>query len=414
MPANAGHKTEPPVIEVKNLVKEYRLGALEGLRSIGRRMLGRGNPECQRFLALNDVSFNVHRGEVVGIIGHNGAGKSTLLKHLCRITTPTSGSVTVRGRVAPLIEVGAGLVGDMTGRENIYLNATILGLTRKEIDSKVNEIIEFAELEKFIDTPIKRYSSGMQIRLAFSIAIAVDADVLIVDEVLAVGDIAFQRKCYDRVSSLLSCAHKTVLIVSHNIRQIERLCTRAIFVEHGRVISDGAPKDVCKQYYAQMDRMVSDARRNMRSNPVNSTGEFKLSAIGMIDSQEQTIPMVSLHDPATCRFEFEVCEPVRDIDVALSIHTVDMIIIVTQSIRPHGLLSLEPGHYLLDFHFEDLALLPGQYAFRIVCQDQLGTTLLEADGVGAFVVTEGRFKRSDLSLTSLVHMPMTWTLRGTV
>src|SRR5205085_2887023 len=177
--------------------------------------------------------------------GTNGAGKSTMLKMLARITVPTSGTVRVRGKIAPLIEVGAGLISELTGRENVFLNGIILGMSYRQIKSKFDEIVAFAELEEFIDTPIKRYSSGMAVRLGFSIATCVDADILIVDEVLAVGDLAFQRKCFDRMEDMIKRQGKTVLLVSHNTRQIERLCSRVILMDHGRVVADDSPGKVC-------------------------------------------------------------------------------------------------------------------------------------------------------------------------
>src|ERR1043166_2043748 len=225
------------IIEVDHVTKEFQLGQLQGLKLGLQRLMARMNgtvlPARQKFKALDDVDFSVDEGEVVGIIGSNGAGKSTLLKILSRITVPSQGSVKVRGKVAPLIEVGAGLVGDLTGRENIYLNAAILGMSKKEIARKFDEIVEFSELKDFLDTPIKRYSSGMSVRLGFSIATSVDADILIVDEVLAVGDLAFQRKCFDRMEKIIKRQKKTVLLVSHNVRQVERLCSRVILLDRG-------------------------------------------------------------------------------------------------------------------------------------------------------------------------------------
>ena len=191
-----------PIIQVDHVTKEYRLGALQGLKqtllNTGARLMGRKVAERPLFKALDDVSFSVEQGEVVGIIGHNGAGKSTLLKMLAKISTPTRGSIKVNGRIAPLIEVGAGFVPDFTGRENVYLNGAILGMARQEIDKKFDEIVDFAEMAEFIDTPVKRYSSGMQVKLAFAVATSIESEILIVDEVLAVGDLAFQRKCFDR------------------------------------------------------------------------------------------------------------------------------------------------------------------------------------------------------------------------
>jgi len=236
------------VIEVNHVTKEYRLGQLHSLKQsvldAVARVRGHPVPERAPFKALDDVDFKVEEGEVLGIIGQNGAGKSTLLKLLARISVPSSGNVTVRGSVAPLIEVGAGLVPDLSGRENVYLNASILGMRRAQIKKKFDEIVAFAELEEFIDTPIKRYSTGMQVRLGFSIATSMDASILIVDEVLAVGDLAFQRKCFDRMEDMIKRQGKTVILVSHNVRQVERLCSRVILLDRGVVINDGHPTEV--------------------------------------------------------------------------------------------------------------------------------------------------------------------------
>ena len=199
---------------------------------------------------------------MLGIIGQNGAGKSTLLKMLARISKPTRGNIKVNGTVAPLIEVGAGLVADMTGRENIFLNGAILGLSRAEIKKKFDEIVAFAELEQFIDTPIKRYSSGMAVRLGFAIATSVNADILIVDEVLAVGDLAFQRKCFDRMEEMIKRQGKTVLLVSHNIRQVERLCSRVILVDHGKILIDGNAEKVCDLFYERSDEKIKAANQS--------------------------------------------------------------------------------------------------------------------------------------------------------
>src|SRR5256885_12176491 len=248
------------VIEVNHVTKEYRLGQLHSLKQSVLDAVARlrGHPVQERapFKALDDVDFKVEEGEVLGIIGQNGAGKSTLLKMLARISVPTSGSVNVRSSVAALIEVGAGLVPDLSGRENVFLNASILGMRRAEIKKKFDEIVAFAELEDFIDTPIKRYSTGMQVRLGFSIATSMDAAILIVDEVLAVGDLAFQRKCFDRMEDMIKRQGKTVLLVSHNTRQIERLCSRVILMDHGRIVADGAPGSVCDLFYERSDAKI--------------------------------------------------------------------------------------------------------------------------------------------------------------
>ena len=205
-------------------------------------------PTSEEFYALRDVSFEVKRGEVVGIIGRNGAGKSTLLKILSRITEPTSGRITIEGRVASLLEVGTGFHPELTGRENIFLNGAILGMSRSEIKRKFDEIVAFAEIEKFLDTPVKRYSSGMYVRLAFSVAAHLEPEILIVDEVLAVGDAQFQRKCMGKMQDVAESGGRAVLFVSHNMGSIQRLCTQAILLKQGRLERVGKPDDLVEAY----------------------------------------------------------------------------------------------------------------------------------------------------------------------
>ena len=257
----------PPAIEVSHLTKEFRLGAMKSLKqtvmNTGARLLGRPVEEPPLFKALDDVSFTIEPGEVVGIIGHNGAGKSTLLKMLARISTPTRGSVKVNGRIAPLIEVGAGFVPDFTGRETVYLNASILGMPKKEIDRKFDEIVDFAEMAEFIDTPVKRYSSGMQVKLAFAVATSIESEILIVDEVLAVGDLAFQRKCFDRMEDLIRRQGRTVLLVSHNLRQVERLCSRVLLLERGRLAVDASATETCNEFYKRSDIKIEIGRAHV-------------------------------------------------------------------------------------------------------------------------------------------------------
>lgn len=243
------------MINIEHVTKEYRLGAIGGgtlkgdLQSVMAKFRGKDDPNGkigqdkhggnQKFLALRDVSFKVHKGERVGIIGHNGAGKSTLLKLLSRVTAPTSGRISHNGRIASLLEVGTGFHPELTGRENVYLNGAILGMTKAEIDTKFDDIVAFAEMEKFIDTPVKRYSSGMYVKLAFAVAAHLDSEILVMDEVLAVGDMKFQEKCLSKMENVSKNDGKTVLYVSHNMNTIRELCSRCIVLDHGRVIYDG-------------------------------------------------------------------------------------------------------------------------------------------------------------------------------
>jgi len=252
------------VIKVENLGKTYqirhkqeRYTALrdvlaDGAKNAGRTLLRRNHhsaPETrEEFWALNDVSFEVKQGERLGIIGRNGAGKSTLLKVLSRITQPTRGEVRLRGRVASLLEVGTGFHPELTGRENIFLNGAILGMSREEIRRKFDEIVAFAEVEKFLDTPVKRYSSGMYVRLAFAVAAHLEPEILLVDEVLAVGDFVFQEKCLGKMKDVSQIGGRTVLFVSHNMGAIESLCQSAILIEGGKNIFHGTSRDVVLQY----------------------------------------------------------------------------------------------------------------------------------------------------------------------
>ncbi len=267
------------MIEIMNVSKQYRLGAIGGttlraeIQSAVARMRGLEDPNSKldakqvgankRFYALDGVSFNVQPGEAVGIIGHNGAGKSTLLKLISRVTAPTSGEIRLHGRVASMLEVGTGFHPELTGRENVYLNGAILGMTKEEIDRKFDEIVEFAEMAQFIDTPVKRYSSGMYVKLAFAVAAHLDSEIMIMDEVLAVGDAKFQKKCLDKMDDEANSAGRTILYVSHNMNTIQRLCSRVIVLEKGRIVFDGSTPDGVGKYLS-VNR--SDAiNRDLRS-----------------------------------------------------------------------------------------------------------------------------------------------------
>ena len=253
------------ILKVEHVSKEYRLGAIGGatlkgdLQSWWARKRHREDPNIkigkeqpttanQRFKALNDVSFEVARGEALGIIGHNGAGKSTLLKLISRVTAPTEGKIYLNGTIASMLEVGTGFHPELTGRENVYLNGAILGMRKSEIDRKFDQIVEFSELAKFIDTPVKRYSSGMYVKLAFSVAAHLNSDIMIMDEVLAVGDVDFQKKCLGRMGEAAAHEDRTVLYVSHNISTVRLLCTRCLVLDHGRVSFLGDVEEGINRY----------------------------------------------------------------------------------------------------------------------------------------------------------------------
>ena len=263
-------------IKISHVSKEYRLGTIGGgtlrgeLQSRFARLRGKEDPNVkigqkmheknERFLALDDVSLEIRKGERVGIIGHNGAGKSTLLKLICRVTAPTKGEICMNGRVTSMLEVGTGFHSELTGRENIYLNGAILGLSKAEIDERFDKIVEFSEVGQFIDTPVKRYSSGMHVKLGFAVASHLDSEIMIMDEVLAVGDMAFQKKCIDRMREAAEDEGRTILYVSHNMRTIRQLCDRCIVLEHGKIIFDGDPEKAIKIY---MPKTAEEAYRDI-------------------------------------------------------------------------------------------------------------------------------------------------------
>ena len=237
-------------IEVRNVYKKFKIFHDKG-QTLKERLLFRRRSAYEELWVLKGISFSLFKGEAVGIVGENGSGKSTILKLISRIITPDSGEIVVNGRISSLIELGAGFHPDMSGKENIYINAAIFGLTKKEIDSRLQDIIDFSELQTYIDSPVRTYSSGMYMRLAFSVAIHVNADVLLIDEILAVGDAAFQQKCFERLEEIKRNG-TTIIIVSHSLGQIERICNRSIWLLDGQIEAEGVPHDVHAQYMAYM------------------------------------------------------------------------------------------------------------------------------------------------------------------
>ncbi len=252
------------VIKLDNVCKQYRLGTIGGstlrgdLESRWARFRHKEDPNLkigqqaysknEKFMALDNVSFEVHKGDTLGIVGGNGAGKSTTLKLLSRVTAPTSGNIYIKGKISSMLEVGTGFHGELTGRENIYMNGAILGMRKSEVERKINDIIEFSECEKFIDTPVKRYSSGMFVKLAFSVAAHLDSDILLMDEVLAVGDMSFQKKCIDKMISVAKESGRTIIYVSHNMNTVRQLCSRGIVMKKGKIIYDGETDEAIKLY----------------------------------------------------------------------------------------------------------------------------------------------------------------------
>ncbi len=318
-----------PIIEVENLSKLYKVGTIgrTSIRDSFDNLLRKAGvikdpewsrfkkkqlppsafsaeqqgPERNTFWALKEVSFKVNRGEVVGIIGRNGAGKSTLLKILSRITEPTSGKAILRGRVASLLEVGTGFHPDLTGRENVYMNGAILGMRKWEINKKFDEIVAFAELEKFIDTPVKHYSSGMYVRLAFAVAAHLEPEILFVDEVLAVGDIQFQKKCLGKMEEV-SKQGRTILFVSHNIPMVIRLCNRIVFLEQGRVKADGESQYISSLYL--QTGTACPAEKNWAEKNAPGDDIAKLKSVRVLNKQLQLSDSIDIKDSLFIEIEY--------------------------------------------------------------------------------------------------------------
>jgi len=325
-----------PVITIESLSKKYRLGQTHTdllSEKIGNRLrklagkLGKGNPsDAQKtrpaeneIWALKDVNMEIHEGEVVGVIGRNGAGKSTLLKILSRITEPTSGRVTYEGRVGSLLEVGTGFHHELTGRENIYLNGAILGMTKTEINRKFDEIVSFSEIERFLDTPVKRYSSGMYVRLAFAVAAHLEPEILIVDEVLAVGDAAFQKKCLGKMQDV-SSGGRTVLFVSHNMTAVKELCNRAIWLDGGCLVNSGKTDAIVTQYLHENARSIHEQEwPNRDTAPGNDKVRLRRASLAMEDGGGP----ISIRTPVQIEIEYWNALPGAELLVSLYLYNID-------------------------------------------------------------------------------------------
>jgi lipopolysaccharide transport system ATP-binding protein len=393
-------------ITVENLSKRYLLGHRAGEQGVYRytalrdvigrearnfarkavdvfrgRQVVQGD-EVEEFWALKNVSFEVKQGEIIGIIGRNGAGKSTLLKILSRITEPTEGRVLVRGRVASLLEVGTGFHPELTGRENVFLNGAILGMTQREIRKKFDEIVAFAEVEKFLDTPVKRYSSGMYVRLAFAVAAHLEPEVLIVDEVLAVGDAEFQKKCLGKMNEVSRQGGRTVLFVSHNMGAVTSLCPRVILLEQGTVSQVGPAREIINKYLAQSMSNRQVVMLDCLSRAHTGDGRFQF------ESLEWSTKLPLRHGQAVkARIRFRTRSPLADVAIGLGFSSVEGKRLLTydtdfsSGLRP----SLpQPGVYSVDIELDTLPLAPEIYGLDIGCRSGDAHTL-EYIAAGALV-----------------------------
>ena len=414
-----------PIIRVHNLSKRYRIGRVEPYRTLresivrsvtaparfARAMIGGqlrdgGTRDAERHVwALRDVSFDVMPGEVLGLIGRNGAGKSTLLKLLSRITEPSTGRAEIYGRVGSLLEVGTGFHFELTGRENIYLSGAILGMRRAEIQRKFDEIVAFAEVEKFVDTPVKHYSSGMHVRLGFAVAAHLEPEILLVDEVLAVGDAAFQKKCLGKMGDVAR-AGRTIIFVSHNMASVESLCTSCLLIGSGRLEAEGAPAQIVMRYMASelnghggVRSLVNHSGRRGDSIPI-------MRSVSLCAGNDVPTGVFRMGSQFTVRVEFAAPRPIRPIlGVALKTAEGMPLFAVSNRLTHDGAngeelrngniecmldrLALMPGTYLLDLYLgdfgdpsRDLDIIREAVPFEVTPADLLGTGMLPnaADG----------------------------------
>lgn len=372
------------VISVENLSKYYRLGTIgnrtlyEDLNRWWARRRGKpdpilkigetdyGNRDGEYIWALRDVSLQVQQGEVLGIIGRNGAGKSTLLKILSQVTAPTSGEVKVKGRIASLLEVGTGFHPELTGRENVYLNGAILGMSRVEIDRKLDEIIDFSGVEKFIDTPVKRYSSGMHVRLAFAVAAHLEPEILVVDEVLAVGDAQFQKKSLGKMGEVAKQG-RTILFVSHNLAAISNLCTSAILLDEGRLVLNSNTREtvsfyLSKQYTKQTgDIDLSDAKKAIRRNSLDNSN-FKWTRAQVINSKGDLTTTIGLLEPFELVLTGKLDKPIDDLIVGFGVMSkLGFPLFNAHSVDANIKQKFNKGQIVFRIKFEKNYLGPGQY-----------------------------------------------------
>ncbi|HVE73179.1 MAG TPA: ABC transporter ATP-binding protein [Thermoanaerobaculia bacterium] len=363
-----------PSVSIERLSKKYRIGAArQDYQTARDRIAGmfrknREAPETREMWALRDINLEIAEGEAVGLIGHNGAGKSTLLKILSRITEPTEGRAVLHGRVASLLEVGTGFHPELTGRENIFLNGAILGMSRDEIRRNFDAIVEFAEITKFLETPVKRYSSGMYVRLAFAVAAHLTPEILLVDEVLAVGDIDFQRRCLGRMNEVARSG-RTVVFVSHNLDSIERLCTNAVLMRGGQVANSGPTRNVVASYLS--DRLGTSMFDLTAVADRTGSGRARVAGIEILSaSGERTMDTVSFGETFRVRIRYEARERVAHpvVGVALLTSRNERIFITSTEETGHPVEALH-GSGAIDCIIERPNFLPGQYHFEVWISD---------------------------------------------
>ena len=353
----------------------------------------------EMFWALRDVSFDVQRGEALGVIGHNGAGKSTLLKLLASITAPTSGEIVISGRLSALIEVGSGFHPELTGRENVYLSGAILGMKRREIADKFDRIVEFAGVAPFIDVPVKRYSSGMYVRLGFAIAAHLEPDVLLIDEVLAVGDAAFQRQCLARIQELRQ-AGTTAVFISHDLAAVEQLCDRALLLEHGRIAHSGSPRHVVGEYRS---RLMVHARPGPPGDVTLTAPDVALDSVELRD-EGADVDGCRTGDPLRVRVSYRAAADVHGVWAEVFFYSADGRVLhfqQTTALSPRA-LAVQAGTGGIEFIVDELPLQPGSYTVIAALRDSATQNVLSWTQGPSLVVRPGK------SVRGLFYTPHRW------
>jgi lipopolysaccharide transport system ATP-binding protein len=404
------------VIEVRDLSKKYRLGTVnhgmlfKDLQSWFARLRGKEDPNAKigegqkriagdEFWALRDVSFDVQRGDIVGIIGRNGAGKSTLLKLISRLTKPTSGSITIKGRVASLLEVGTGFHPELSGRDNVYLNGAILGMTKAEIRRKFDEIVAFSGVEDFIDTPVKRYSSGMYVRLAFAVAAHLESEILIVDEVLAVGDAEFQKKCLGKMEAVSKGQGRTVLFVSHQMEAISRLCHILIYMNQGKVQEIGTTEKILSLYLDQNEKSHSDylnlEEYNIRAS--SEVGErMRFQELKLLKTLDRS-NAIYWDQPLALTLKFTIKESVENFSLGITVATLGNINIFTANNMNTGFGKLDQGEYLVEMQVEH-QLRPGLYTVHLGARDNGATIWWHTEVFNFSVLSNANYPANNFGL----------------
>ena len=400
------------VIEAHGISKRYERGALSSsglLRDILARTLRSPWTLFQRqkpdtFWALNDVSLQVNEGEVLGLIGRNGSGKTTLLKILSRITRPTSGWAEIHGRVGSLLEVGTGFHPELTGRENAYLSGAILGMSRQEITRKFDEIVAFAELEKFIDTPVKHYSSGMYVRLAFAVAAHLEPEILLVDEVLAVGDVKFQRKCLGKMGDVAR-AGRTIILVSHQLNQIRRLCNRTVWVDSGEVRQTGPTAEVVSAYETAM----ASPERGSAERSFDNLHSARFQSWELFDPASDSSHMLVSSGPVKIRFSLDVRQPIHHGHHGITLYNSDRQIVWGWATDD---LEFPRGQVNLVYEFPYLPIKPGAYSFQVsLWSDGQNVDLWEA--VPDMLVATENFQHPRDEWSGYLNVPSSFSWEST-